>query len=72
MRKLDAGWFRTDIILEPKTKIALDRLCEADGHNWSTVIRDLIRFEAMKRGVWSTTAEVVSQMEPVPSQEVQK
>jgi hypothetical protein len=62
MRKLDAGSKNTDIILEPKDRIILVRLSEADGRNASSVISGLVRKEAAIRGLGNTTVSMVESL----------
>jgi hypothetical protein len=71
MRKLDVRSKKTNIVLEPKTRLALVQMCKADGITASETMRNLIRTEAAKRGLWSYSQSLegaVDQMMMVPSQ----
>jgi hypothetical protein len=69
--KRDKRLHRT-FYMPPRFYGVLKVMADIDGQTISGELRGLISSAATKRGVWSTTAEVVSQMEPVPIQEVQQ
>jgi hypothetical protein len=48
---------RLTVKLLPAHKRALERLSRADGESVSAVVRGLIRAEAERRGVWTTTVK---------------